>query len=103
MQHGLDRGTVLRWLKSARLHRLQEPVEVIVQPEKAVAENMHDIIDGIRTGKAPVGDGNARFGERDIAAAHIGGTGGEGGCVHAAQSKASERKVRSGKRTLPRR
>jgi hypothetical protein len=82
MQCRLDLRPAFRRREPARFHRRGEPVEMVVKPEEAVPEDMHDVIDGIRTSEAPVGDRNVCFRDGQEAAANIGGAIGEGRCVH---------------------
>jgi hypothetical protein len=51
---------------------------MVIEPEEAAFEHMHDIIDGVRAGEAPIGDRYAGFGDGDVAATHISGAAGEG-------------------------
>src|SRR5262245_31728208 len=83
MQRRLDLSPAFGRCEPSRLHRGGEPVKMVVEPEEPVPEYMHDVIDGIGTGEAPVGDGNACLPDGNKAAANIGGAIGEGRCVHA--------------------
>jgi hypothetical protein len=83
VQDRLDRSAVFRRADPALCHRTLEPVEVIGQPEEAVPEHMHDVVDDIGPRKTPIGDRQHSLGDRHEAATDIAGAIGELGSGHA--------------------
>src|SRR3954465_5464511 len=63
---------------------------MVLEPEKSTVPHVHHVVDGVRSGEPPIGDGNAGFGDRHVAAIHISGAFGVlGGSGHAARLSSS--------------